>query len=61
MRATSNMPTVLVELGFITNANDERRLRDQQHQRTMAKAIATAIRRYLDEKQERLNALLGGR
>lgn len=61
VRATSNMPTVLVELGFITNPNDERRLRDQQHQRTMAKAIATAIRRYLDEKQERLNALLGGR
>lgn len=61
MRATSNMPTVLVELGFITNPNDERRLRDPQHQRTMAKAIATAIRRYLDEKQERLNALLGGR
>lgn len=61
MRATSNMPTVLVELGFITNPNDERRLRDPQHQRTMAKAIATAIRRYLDEKQDRLNALLGGR
>ena len=61
MRATSNMPTVLVELGFITNPNEERRLRDQQHQRTMAKAIATAIRRYLDEKEERLNALLGGR
>lgn len=61
MRATSNMPTVLVELGFITNPNEERRLRDPQHQRTMAKAVATAIRRYLDEKQERLNALLGGR
>ncbi len=61
MRATSNMPTVLVELGFITNPDEERRLRDPQHQRTMAKAVATAIRRYLDEKQERLNALLGGR
>lgn len=61
MRATSNMPTVLVELGFITNAEDERRLRDPQHQRTVAKAVATAIRRYLDEKRERLNALLGGR
>lgn len=61
MRATSNMPTVLVELGFITNPEDERRLRDPQHQRTVAKAVATAIRRYLDEKRERLNALLGGR
>jgi len=61
MRATSNMPTVLVELGFITNPDDERRLRDSRHQRTMAKAVATAIRRYLDEKQDRLDALLGGR
>ena len=61
VRATSNMPTVLVELGFITNAEDERRLRDPQHQRTMAKAVATAIRRYLDEKRERLDALHGGR
>jgi len=61
VRATSNMPTVLVELGFITNPEDERRLRDPQHQRTMARAIATAIRRYLDEKRERLDALLAGR
>lgn len=61
VRATSNMPTVLVELGFITNPDDERRLRDPQHQRTMARAVATAIRRYLDEKQDRLDALVGGR
>lgn len=61
MRATSNMPTVLVELGFITNASDEGRLRDAGHQRTVAKAIARAIRRYLDEKQDRLDALAGGR
>jgi len=61
VRATSNMPTVLVELGFITNAAEERRLRDRQEQRTMARAIATAIHRYLDEKQDRLDALAGGR
>jgi len=61
VRATSNMPTVLVELGFITNATEERRLRDRQEQRAMARAIATAIHRYLDEKQDRLDALAGGR
>lgn len=61
MRATSNMPTVLVELGFITNPSDEQRLRDAGHQRLVAKAIARAIRRYLDEKQDRLDALAGGR
>lgn len=61
MRATSNMPTVLVELGFITNPDEERRLRDPGHQRVMARAIAGAIRRYLDEKQDRLDALARGR
>lgn len=61
VRATSNMPTVLVELGFITNATEEKRLRDPGGQRTMARAIATAIHRYLDEKRERLDALAGGR
>lgn len=57
MRATSNMPTVLVELGFITNAAEERRLRDPDHQRSMARAIATAISDYLADKSARLSAL----
>ncbi|MFQ5530671.1 MAG: N-acetylmuramoyl-L-alanine amidase, partial [Gemmatimonadota bacterium] len=57
VRATSNMPTVLVELGFITNASEERRLRDSGHQQTLARAIAGAIREYLADKSERLTAL----
>jgi N-acetylmuramoyl-L-alanine amidase len=57
VRATSNMPTVLVELGFLTNSTDERRLRDPAHQRVMAKAIAEAINEYLADKSARLTAL----
>ncbi|TFG64021.1 MAG: N-acetylmuramoyl-L-alanine amidase [Gemmatimonadales bacterium] len=57
VRATSNMPTVLVELGFLTNAMDERRLRDPAHQKVMAKAIAAAIGEYLADKGARLTAL----
>jgi N-acetylmuramoyl-L-alanine amidase len=57
VRATSNMPTVLVELGFITNAQEERRLRDPEHQRDIAAAIAEAIRSYLADKTSRLAAL----
>ncbi|MFW6084914.1 MAG: N-acetylmuramoyl-L-alanine amidase family protein, partial [Gemmatimonadota bacterium] len=56
VRATSNMPTVLVELGFITNPKEERRLRDAGHQREMAGVVARAVRRYLDDKGERLDA-----
>lgn len=57
VRATSNMPTVLIELGFLTNPSEERRLRDPSHQRVMAKAIAAAIRDYLADKRARLTAL----
>ena len=57
VRATSNMPTVLVELGFITNAEEERRLRDPAHHREMARAIASAIGDYLADKSARLSAL----
>lgn len=57
VRATSNMPTVLIELGFLTNPSDERRLRDPAHQRVMAKAIARAIGEYLADKKARLTAL----
>lgn len=57
MRATSNMPTVLVELGFITNRDEERRLRDPKHHREMARAIAKAIGDYLADKSARLSAL----
>ncbi len=54
VRATSNMPTVLVELGFLTNFSEERRLRDPAHQQVMAKAIARAIRDFLIDKRARL-------
>jgi len=57
VRATSNMPTVLVELGFLTNSSEEQRLRDPAHQRVMAKAIALAISEYLDDKGARLTAV----
>ena len=57
VRATSNMPTVLVELGFLTNASDERRLRDPAHQKVIAKAIARAVGEYLADKSARLAAL----
>ncbi len=60
VRATSNMPTVLVELGFLTNSSDERLLRDPAHQKVMAKAIATAIGEYLADKSTRLRALGAG-
>ena len=57
--ATGNMPAVLVELGFITNKDDERRLTDSKYQKQLASALADAIERYF-EFYEGAQTRLGG-
>jgi N-acetylmuramoyl-L-alanine amidase len=46
LRNTS-MPSVLVETGFVTGAEDARNLADPNHRRQMAEAIARGILQYL--------------
>jgi len=41
-----DVPSVLVELGFLSNPEDERLLQDPEHQAALAQAIADAINRY---------------
>ena len=41
-----DMPSALVELGYLSNETDERRLTDQDHLGDLAKAIVKAIDRY---------------
>jgi N-acetylmuramoyl-L-alanine amidase len=43
-----DMPSVLVELGYLSNSEDERRLKDPQHLARLAKALVTAIDDYFD-------------
>jgi len=45
----SQMPAVLVELGYLTNASEERRLRTHGFQRLAARAIATAIAEFVEQ------------
>ncbi|HCC85671.1 MAG TPA: N-acetylmuramoyl-L-alanine amidase [Porphyromonadaceae bacterium] len=49
LRKTS-MPAVLVEMGFISNPQEEKLLRDATWQDKAAKAIATGIANYLGKK-----------
>jgi N-acetylmuramoyl-L-alanine amidase len=56
---TTSMPTVLVELGFITNPDDERRLTDSAVQREIARALADAIEGYLAETGRRIAVMEG--
>ena len=41
-----DIPSIMVETGFITNRDDERRLSDSSHQRRVAKAILVGVLQY---------------
>ena len=43
-----DMPSVLVELGYLSNREDESRLQDPQHLAGLAKALVAAIDDYFD-------------
>ncbi len=44
-----DMPSVLVETGFISNPDEERRLKDRRHQQKLAGAMLNGIRDYFYE------------
>ncbi len=43
---TSDMPAMLVETAFISNADEERRLTDPRYQRTLARAVLDGVNTY---------------
>lgn len=43
----SNVPSILIETGFLTNDNEENKLLDSQYQEILAKSIANGIREYI--------------
>ena len=57
--ATGHMPAVLVELGFITNADDVRKLTEGDYQKRLAVALADSIEEYV-ESYVRAQIRLGG-
>lgn len=44
-----DIPSILVETGFISNPSEERKLRSEPHQTQLAKAIARGVIRYFDQ------------
>lgn len=44
-----DMPSILIETGFITNLNEERKLRSSSYQKKLAKAIHAAIGDYYEQ------------
>ena len=48
----AKMPSVLVELGFVTNAVEARRMGDRAHLRNMAKGIYNGIATFIDDFEQ---------
>lgn len=48
----TEMPSVLVEAGFISNKEEEKKLSDSSYQNQMAEGIAQGILRYIDSKHK---------
>lgn len=46
-------PAVLVELGFVTNADEEKLLASPDHRRRLAEALAAAVKQFRAESQSR--------
>lgn len=46
----TNMPSILVEVGFVTNADEEKRLKSKNYQNWLAESIARGIHEFLKEK-----------
>jgi N-acetylmuramoyl-L-alanine amidase len=44
-----DIPSVLIELGFLSNKDDERALRSKSHRRKLAQSIAGAVDRYFQK------------
>ena len=44
-----DIPSLLVETGFISNSQEETKLRSQRHQQRIARALLKGIKRYLSE------------
>lgn len=45
-----DVPSMLIETGFITNAEEERKLADPEHRKRLAFAIARGLRQYFTEQ-----------
>lgn len=52
-----DMPSILIETGFITNPEEERKLRTSSYQAKLARAIHTAIGHYFEQTPHYSNAV----
>lgn len=47
----AKMPAILVEASFVSNPEEEKRLRSEKYQEETARAIAEGVRRFVKERE----------
>ena len=57
----ANMPSILTEVGFISNPEEERWLRSEQYQQKLAEALLDGVRAYLGQLNREQATRLGGK
>ena len=57
----ANMPSILTEVGFISNPDEERWLRSEEYQEQLARSILGGVRQYLGQLNQAQTSKLGGR
>jgi len=50
----ATMPAILIEIGFLTNRNEERKLATSEHREAVARAIATGLAEYKRRHDQRV-------
>jgi N-acetylmuramoyl-L-alanine amidase len=53
------MPAILIEIGFVTNPKEERKLRETRYRDDIARAIASGLREYKRAWDQRLRQMQG--
>jgi len=50
----ASRPSILVEVGYMTNSKERNRLFDPDYQERIAKGIVQGVNRYLDNREREL-------
>jgi len=58
---SADIPSVLIETGFISNPKDEKSLNNRSHQQKLAKAIYTAVELYFSDNVNKNSLLVGNK
>jgi len=53
------MPAILIEIGFVTNPKEEKKLRESRYRDDIARAIAAGLREYKRAWDQRLRQIMG--